>query len=704
MDRVAPIAKRWVMPIRTCIALLLVIGAGRIAVESLMNPAVAAIAPVAAIPGATTWKDGASSFLFGTNDTYEWSDANIETRPAIQGALRSAGFTLVRTFIPDKANDATIEQRIATVEHIGARCLAVLTNIQDTAFNEHVVSYLGARCALYEFGNEPDYNSISVDDYLNAWNATIPRLRHINAAARFIGPVVSNDVGNHDFLQGYLEGVKSSGILPDAISFHYYPCYNESESSCLDKATSYKDAALGVRRLVKSILGRELPVGITEWNYDPGNPPPAYGDKSSFIHQFSTEAIKSMIAGGVAFACQFDAASYGGYGRLDMFDVQNGTAKPQFVALAAMIKEYRPANMTASIPSPLPASTSLLTRGSSAICSPNDSGPNEPTALLDDTFGNWGFWQLAEKDMPGWCAVHLSVATSKVLFAWYSDYSFDYIENYGLGPQDYDISVSANSTNGSDGSWQTVLSVRGNHARAREHLISFTGMSWIRMMALTMQPQASQPYMRIDEFQVFDAQQLGDNTLFFSGDSITGTAFNRSQDNRPSIADDMAHCAPQKYPLMINGGFGGQTSAGAVQELASWQALLPDMHYWLLGWGTNDALSGLSPEVFRTNLQSIATAILQKGDVPVFAHIPYTTYHNLPGLDAEVQSLNRVIDEVTAANNLISGPDLYALIHSHPEYLDTDGLHPTAAGSVAINALWFQTLKSHLNLGGAACS
>ena len=54
---------------------------------------------------------------------------------------------------------------------------------------------------------------------------------------------------------------------------------------------------------------------------------------------------------------------------------------------------------------------------------------------------------------------------------------------------------------------------------------------------------------------------------------------------------------------MIDGGFGGQTSDGAVEQLASWQALLPDMHYWLLGWGTNDALNNVSADKFRTNFR-----------------------------------------------------------------------------------------------------
>src|SRR6185437_4854949 len=169
MDRVTTFARHWLPLGRTITALLLVVAAGWLAWPSTRSstpgtsaapalptaPATVAAPtpPPGALPGSQIWNSGASSFLFGTNDSYEWSDQNLETMPSIQLALRNAGFTLVRTFIPDNDDDATLELRIKTIENIGAKCLAVLTNVNDTTFNEHVVSYFGNRCQLYEFGN-----------------------------------------------------------------------------------------------------------------------------------------------------------------------------------------------------------------------------------------------------------------------------------------------------------------------------------------------------------------------------------------------------------------------------------------------------------------------------------------------------------------------------------------------------------------------
>jgi hypothetical protein len=56
-----------------------------------------------ALPGLQIWKQGVSSFLFGANDTQEWSTNNVETSPAIQEALTDAHFSLMRTFFFDKS-------------------------------------------------------------------------------------------------------------------------------------------------------------------------------------------------------------------------------------------------------------------------------------------------------------------------------------------------------------------------------------------------------------------------------------------------------------------------------------------------------------------------------------------------------------------------------------------------------------------------
>jgi hypothetical protein len=297
------------------------------------------------LPGQQLWKDDVSSFLFGTNDTQEWVSNNVETNRSIQQALKDAHFTLMRTFFFDRSlldghptTDAEINQRLQTIENSHMICLGVLEPYDNAAFIEHVVTYAGRRCILYEFGNEPDQQGMQ--QYILAWNRLIPELRKINPAAKFIGPVVA------DYMQvrPFLTAVKASGVLPDAISFHWYPCgSSDSASLCLARASTFAGVTTQVKAWVRSILGQNLPVGITEWNYNADNPPTAYRGDPTFITQFTSSALHFMIQARLDFANQFDAASGAGSGGLDMFDFYTGRPKLQYIALRNLVNQYRPA-------------------------------------------------------------------------------------------------------------------------------------------------------------------------------------------------------------------------------------------------------------------------------------------------------------------------------------------------------------------------
>ena len=82
--------------------------------------------------------------------------------------------------------------------------------------------------------------------------------------------------------------------------------------------------------------------------------------------------------------------------------------------------------------------------------------------------------------------------------------------------------------------------------------------------------------------------------------------------------------------------------------------------------------------------------ITAAGRVPVIARIPYATKGPA---DADVRSLNAVVDRVAARNGLIPGPDLYAWFKAHPNELGPDGVHPSDAGSRSINRLWYEALR-----------
>ncbi|GCF07013.1 hypothetical protein KDI_05770 [Dictyobacter arantiisoli] len=250
--------------------------------------------------------------------------------PAVRATVKSAGVTVIRT--PLTSKDAL--QRVAVIEEIGARCLGILRP-QDAL---QVVQMLGQRCNLYEWENEPDNGGPNVTAYSHTWNQHIPQLRAINSHAAFIGPVVA--YGDISYIQRFLQLVKAAGNLPDAVSYHLYPCTDQSIETCPQHFEDYTQVAQQVKKAVTQTVGYSLPLAVTEWNYSwkPGQTP----HNDAFMQNFTTSSLQALAKAGIALANQFDLASNAGYGSLDMINPLTGMPYPQLVAFQAMIEEYKP--------------------------------------------------------------------------------------------------------------------------------------------------------------------------------------------------------------------------------------------------------------------------------------------------------------------------------------------------------------------------
>ncbi len=386
------------------------------------------------LPGQKIWKNGVSSYLFGTNDSVDYSNDNFVTDPhhIIQSSLKSAGFQIMREFIfhysiidghrttlgtnpqiqldPNNpheydtpaAQQTTItlnapygyelETRVKAIENSGMQCMIVLPSIwtdpsnptdpftmnhiytdpatgkveTDLDFDKKVVAYLGNRCNLYEIGNESDLDvyptsgpmvpHMHVQTYLNRWKEFVQALRQINPNAKFIGPVTASDQGNDCtytpqgtscYMRNFLKGAKAAGVLPDAVSFHWYACdsatdgFNGHGNCGPAQAKSYATVTNEVKGWIRNDISTNVPLLITEWNADSGANP--LQENASFMTQFTQQSMNAMISAGLDGACQFDAQDYGGYGHLDMFDItKNDQPKAQFLAMKNLIQQYRP--------------------------------------------------------------------------------------------------------------------------------------------------------------------------------------------------------------------------------------------------------------------------------------------------------------------------------------------------------------------------
>jgi lysophospholipase L1-like esterase len=280
-----------------------------------------------------------------------------------------------------------------------------------------------------------------------------------------------------------------------------------------------------------------------------------------------------------------------------------------------------------------------------------------------------------------------------LLLVWNSSATSDYISppagpTYGL-PASYTIATSADSTDGSDGTWRQVVSVKGNTVRTRAHRFPFAGARWVRMTVTSAVPGPLGNAFVIDEIDLHNASDGTEDSVFFLGDSITAAAFARCPANQPSFAELVRRDVPQRFPAMIDGGVAGVNSSYGVSVVQDWLALNPDFHIWAIAYGTNDAWQKVPPSLFEAQVQTIVEHIEAAGHLPVIGRIPFATKGPA---DTDVQALNRAIDRVTVRKGLLPGPDLYAWFKAHPEEL-RDGVHPSDAGTRSINRLWYEALR-----------
>ena len=183
------------------------------------------------------------------------------------------------------------------------------------------------------------------------------------------------------------------------------------------------------------------------------------------------------------------------------------------------------------------------------------------------------------------------------------------------------------------------------------------------------------------------------------GDSITAGSY----DTIPSdgigfepVLQNLLFTA-RGYPIaIVNAGVGGVDSAYGAANISTTLSDYPQAKYFLVLYGTNDAdtFSGgpVSRDVYKSNMQTIISAIKGAGKTPYLAKVPYTSNprYDLPS----IQEYNVVIDELVAANGIsITPPDFYGYFFGHPEEL-FDGLHPNGVGYQSMANLWATALAS----------
>jgi len=283
-------------------------------------------------------------------------------------------------------------------------------------------------------------------------------------------------------------------------------------------------------------------------------------------------------------------------------------------------------------------------------------------------------------ERPAWAAVRVGRGYRRLLVCWTSSHNHDWSERFYGAPEAYRIETSADSTDGRDGQWRLAVAVEENLARVRAHAVDFEGQRWVRLSVTRLPARVNEWGLHLDEIDLHDLSDGGNDVWIFLGDSITAGVLDRAPGHRPSFADRVAARHPAYTPAMIQAGKGAIHSAEMVRWVDPVLALNPDARVVAIGIGSND----WDPVAFRRDLTAIVDRVQAAGKIAMVARIPYRS--DAKEVDFQAR-LNEVVDEVTRARGLLPGPDLYGWFKAHPEQL-TDHLHMDDAGSRALQRLW----------------
>lgn len=319
------------------------------------------------------------------------------------------------------------------------------------------------------------------------------------------------------------------------------------------------------------------------------------------------------------------------------------------------------------------------------------SPASNAASLTDGKFGSpWTYSANA------WAAFNVGSGPTKVLISWNDPTGnwSDSVPSAGVCqkgttfPTGYKISTSANSTNGSDGTWTPQATVTKNVVSARSHQIPFDGASWVKI-------EVSGGSGSMDEIEVFDASNGIKDSWFFLGTSISQMTYKSFVVD--SNFSDLVHARfPGNTPAMVRGGVPCINSSNLVASLSRYLDLAAPNHYLAIEMGTNDGYNNGTSNLatFKKNIQTLIDSAKARGMEPIVARVLSTDSSRAKWqID---KSYPLAVDNLQIQNNLIAGPDLDGWFRAHPSELGSDGIHPTAAGAQSIQRLWAETMAKNL--------
>ena len=270
--------------------------------------------------GTPTTQTKTTPLLFGTNLGLFTANDQVVTSATTRTLMQQIHVRIVRIPMRSNLTDALEVQAEQAVKSIGAIPLVVLDGLRDpnaladdTRMISNTNNVFGDSLVYYEFGNEDDWNGITISRYTQGWNTLIPQFKRLARNGKFIGPV--SYAYDHNNLTTFLRGANPR---PDAISWHEYTCsYRDPAADCLAHLSGWTEHVSDARATMQATLGTTLPIMITEWNYAADQSTQSNGlpiddgkyNNARFITTWTTEALHTLAANQVFASMQYSVTN-----------------------------------------------------------------------------------------------------------------------------------------------------------------------------------------------------------------------------------------------------------------------------------------------------------------------------------------------------------------------------------------------------------
>jgi lysophospholipase L1-like esterase len=309
---------------------------------------------------------------------------------------------------------------------------------------------------------------------------------------------------------------------------------------------------------------------------------------------------------------------------------------------------------------------------------------------------------------PQWVAVDISNLTAGQKAAMFAHLRSDIstypyydttVANVYTIPEDYKIQGNAAAGGGAapGSGWVDIATVTGSFFTSRAfNLGSVASYNWIRVSCTKSHGGVSNDDAAY-QLDLHNASDGIDDSFLALGTSITAEVFKANVPGggawtNGTLAQKVATLNASRFPLIVNGGIGGMTIATAYTNRVLYVNSFPGKHV-ILDYGTNDAAGGVTDTAFDTSLGQWITYLEGLGYTVILPRIPKRTDN--ASYDTLVQAYNVKI-VARAVGSVKLGPDFWTLVNNGTVTL-RDGLHPTTAGTVAMQQAWADWIHANLS-------